>query len=788
MNDSKPSKEEDNLKPVQNVSEFLMCIGKIEKAGKQGKHLYRGIGNSTWDIKSTAEIRLRDVEKDFAESQFHFADDFVEHEKLYNHGLIEHFKLEEFNKEKSEILKTHLGILAQLRHYYAANSFIDFTGNPLIALWFACQRAGSASSMLSGGDGVVFAINTSNDKFVEISSEEQLRDYTIENIFSEPEDKWVFWKPTDLNKRIPAQDSYLLIGKTPLHGKESKDFIRKIIIDKDSKDSILKDLSRIYNINASRLFPDMHGFAEVNSKGSPYGEPKEIYEREIKIRDAKLKKIKRENKNNRRAIKVKRIEIYYHRGLAKLHLGDSDAAISDFNEVIHLDKKYKKAYFNLGLIKYRLAEERLIKGRSFKNILTRYGEVIGYLNKVIKLDPEDTQAYIIRGVAKFRLNEHEKAIKDFDVAIELDPNRKESYSIRGSARGFLGRYAEAIEDFEKVIEFDSGNEDAYFRLGQARRSLGDFEGAIKDLDIAINLDSSYKAAYFNRGYANNLLGRWEQAIKDFDVAIILDPGDKESYFQRGLGRGSLGLYKEAAKDFHEVIKLDPKDRDAYFHCGFEKLELGRYKQAIKKFDAAIKLDNDYKEAYFYRGRAKGSLGYYKEAIKDFDHVIKLDKRFAGVYFNRGCQKFFRRLRKEAIKDFNMEIKLNNKYKKEACFCRGIVIGDWGKSKQAIKDFDSAIKLDNTFKDAYFQRGKIKIESGLEEASILDFDIAITLDNNYKDAYSQRGLAKYKLGKKKKAIKHFEKALSDFYRVLVLEPGNLMAQRHVRLILDKIRSL
>ena len=424
MNDSKSSNGEEHTGPIKKVACFLRRIREVEKADKQGKHLYRGVGNSAFDLESTAEVRLRNAEKDFAESEFYFADDIVENEKLYNHGLIEHFKLEEFNENKSEILKMDLGILAQLRHYQAANSFIDFTGNPLIALWFACKGASDPTGRAPESNGAVFVINTSNNRFVEISSEEQLRDYSIENVFSEFESKWIFWKPTDLNKRMPAQDSYLLIGKNKFPVKESGGFITKIEVDKGSKEDILKELSSDYNINASKLFPDMHGFADVNSKDSPYGGPEEIYERGIRIRDAKIEKIKREelkyesenkrqdirgkgrkSQKNKREIKQerenkrqefneKKAEHYYHRGIAKCHLGYFKDAIDDFNAVIGYGEENTKVYFNRGVAKCRRAEDAKDKSLSDEDRVRLYGEAAMDFDTARKFSIEEMVIHI----------------------------------------------------------------------------------------------------------------------------------------------------------------------------------------------------------------------------------------------------------------------------------------------------------------------------------------------------------------------------------------------------------
>ena len=251
---------------VKTLSGFLKKIDEIIKLNnKKNKFLFRGQENKDWNVETSACRRSKEKEKSKPMSE--------EHEVYYNIRLIEQYKHADYHSNNSsEISKQDLGILAQLQHNGAATSLIDFSYNPLVALWFACEKSSKEDSK----HGKVFILDITNEKkFEEIDSFEQIQDSKVsapeqaENpkvygILNNP--KFFYWKPAHLNNRITAQQSYFLIGKRELPK------MKGILILKSYKSSILKELSSTYGINETTLFPDLVGFAQANSVRSLYNQ------------------------------------------------------------------------------------------------------------------------------------------------------------------------------------------------------------------------------------------------------------------------------------------------------------------------------------------------------------------------------------------------------------------------------------------------------------------------------------------------------------------------------------
>ena len=131
-----------------------------------------------------------------------------------------------------------------------------------------------------------------------------------------------------------------------------------------------------------------------------------------------------------------------------------------------------------------------------------YKLAIYYFTEVIKLNPKNYQAYYNKGLAKYYLADNKKenkeeynklineAIEDYNKAIELNPNLSEAYNNRGIVKSKLGNYKEAIEDYNKAIKLSQNYSQAYYNRGLAKLQLRKIEEAIKDFIKSYELDNN----------------------------------------------------------------------------------------------------------------------------------------------------------------------------------------------------------------------------------------------------------------------------------------------------------
>lgn len=249
-------------------------------------------------------------------------------------------------------------------------------------------------------------------------------------------------------------------------------------------------------------------------------------------------------------------DFYGGRGLAKMHLGDSQAAqgntkqarnyyneaITDFNEGSKIFNEGSKInpdtppeeWRILGYVKTKLGESEKING-NIEEAQSYYNKALADFDEAIKLNLEYSAAYSNRGYVKIKLGESEaaqgnvekvrrhyrEAIDDCTEAIRLDQARYSENSLTST-------YMKLLLEPESTDTYKNRG-DAKFRLGESEASQGNtaqaenhYRDAIEDYTEAINRKSDYVLAYYNRGLAKQALGLQEEAQADLERASELN--------------------------------------------------------------------------------------------------------------------------------------------------------------------------------------------------------------------------------------------------------------------------
>ena len=159
-----------------------------------------------------------------------------------------------------------LECLAHLQHNGVATGLIDFTFNPLVALWFAC------ADQKTDTDGKVVVLKNDPEKITEIKTTRHLEG-ELRNFFHvhEDEENWHLWTPTLDNQvvdtqRMNMQQSVFLFGAPEVH---SQMFSNEIVIPYACKESMREKLEKV-GISEKTLFADHLGFLQRSTPQQPY--------------------------------------------------------------------------------------------------------------------------------------------------------------------------------------------------------------------------------------------------------------------------------------------------------------------------------------------------------------------------------------------------------------------------------------------------------------------------------------------------------------------------------------
>jgi len=218
---------------VNTLAQFVSQVNAIDRVFECDNVLYRGQSQSFELLPKIARAKLFDV---------------VESEKRI---------LEDFRKESRPYLlpfpNSHWDLLAIAQHHGLPTRLLDWSTNPLVALWFAVRDTPSKSENGSLVDGVVWVFESMRSYHIE----EKVHPFEIESI--------KVFSPAHSSKRIVAQSGWftchnLVDGKFfPLENNSIyQKQISKIIIASEAFSRLKNELD-LFGISYRTLFPDLVG-------------------------------------------------------------------------------------------------------------------------------------------------------------------------------------------------------------------------------------------------------------------------------------------------------------------------------------------------------------------------------------------------------------------------------------------------------------------------------------------------------------------------------------------------
>ena len=223
-------------------------------ASQKGKFAYRGQRNASWPLQSAATRRLILNENQDVIHGTDYKDKYITYHRDI---LLSAARAYGFGFEGGHEI-SDLQLLPKPQHFGAASGLMDFTWNPLAALWFTSQEPHR--------DGKLFAVNTNHPYFMSKVPPDETKRGIQDLLYSRSDSSslW-YWEPIrsgDANNRILRQRSVFIIGP-PLIPCDSS-VICDIKIDREDKPLLLAELKRLADIQQS-LFQDLYGFAEANN-------------------------------------------------------------------------------------------------------------------------------------------------------------------------------------------------------------------------------------------------------------------------------------------------------------------------------------------------------------------------------------------------------------------------------------------------------------------------------------------------------------------------------------------
>lgn len=350
------------------ISTLIDFIEWTEKFN-DGQYLFRGVSKVSYNIEASAYRCLPEEDKYDVDKLLKINREMLDKARLLGHDL----------KDGRQLFD--LELLAELQHYGAATCLIDFTRNPLFALWFACQRGSSGPQE----DGKVVVLRSEDlDSFRTVDYE--LSEKAL-SCFFEPElhnDRYPLyqWEPKHQNNRIIAQQLVFVFGGAEV------ELAEECVVVESCKKNILNSLEKSFGVTEASMFPDFYGFAHLHSQHKRY--------------------VETDAQGLRHGIEA--------------HLVDNlDEVIDYYTLVVSLDPNI-----------FIAADAYRLRGVAY-DMKEDFEAAIEDFSKAIDLNPADAATYHLRGVAYRRKGDFEAVIEDYSTAIDLNPADADAYYNLGLA-------------------------------------------------------------------------------------------------------------------------------------------------------------------------------------------------------------------------------------------------------------------------------------------------------------------------------------------------------------------
>lgn len=218
-------------------------------------------------------------------------------------------------------------------------------------------------------------------------------------------------------------------------------------------------------------------------------------------------------------------QTFHERGIARVALGQHEAAVDDFSEALKRDEKNLAA-----------ANDR---GNAWRQ-LGKVDEAIADFTLVIDGGVKHPGVFVNRGLARQMKGLTEPALADFNAAIEIDPKFAPAWEAGASARFELGEYTKAYRNFRRAIEIDGNfalalNNLAWLLAACPEEHYRDGAEAVRLATKACELARFQDAGFLDTlaaAHAEN--GQFEQAVSRAREAIEIADDERKAAVQKRL--------------------------------------------------------------------------------------------------------------------------------------------------------------------------------------------------------------------------------------------------------------
>jgi tetratricopeptide (TPR) repeat protein len=223
-------------------------------------------------------------------------------------------------------------------------------------------------------------------------------------------------------------------------------------------------------------------------------------------------------------------------------------AYNAYTRVLHLEPSNAQAYNDRGLL---------------LSAIQQFEAAITDMNEALQLEKNDTLKNMIllnRATVKQGYRDFQGAYDDLIKVYAFDTLNTATLNNLAAVCDEVGKGDQTLQYLFKIIAIDSGFIGSYVNIGFKYQEMGEYKKAITYFDKALGLDANEPLSYNNRAYNKLQLKDYKGALADVETSIRLYPANSYAYRNRALIYIALNQPYKACTDLNRALEL-----------GFEKM-------------------------------------------------------------------------------------------------------------------------------------------------------------------------------------------------------------------------
>ena len=410
---------------------------------------------------------------------------------------------------------------------------------------------------------------------------------------------------------------------------------------------------------------------------------------------------------------LKQADADYRAGVAALSQNDLNAALADFEKVVHLAPSAEQGHSARGAVLIRLG---------------RTAEGIRELEKALAIKSSDSSAQLNLALAYEQSGEAAKALPWFaklEAASHAENRLLPSYVLASYARALAAaqQFPAAITKMKTVIASDPRNAELQDELGTLYAQHQDWtnakqaftaalranpELAMAHLHLGMTLEAEQQPALDELAKAYQLApenpviavefgrtlaaaGQDEQAIPVLKHALELDPGSTAAAYQLGLAMQGANQLQDAIPLLQKAAAADPQNAEVLTNFGMALSQAQQAKDAVPILQRAVALAPDNVTAHQDLAAAYIQLNQFDDAVSQLRAALKLSPNMPQLHYNLGLTLKMKDDAGDAIPELEMAEKLDPSAP-EPPYVLGVLYMQAGLYTDAARELNTSLKL------------------------------------------------------------------------------------------------